>query len=181
MLQKFLIASAISIAALMGGSQLSGAIADENTQSLDHDVALETNIALIEALVLQYQHDAAGLMAAIEAHVNASDNPEQAGIAVLAMLENSSNQAVKDLMMSRPELKAAVGSGLGAAIATIALTDPDLATKMTARVISTGDISLVASVQRGSDTKTASLRAQGRSYGDTNKGDSTPENPGSPS
>lgn len=182
-MQKFLLATVVSIATLVGVSQISVASAAEGdptgTQNGDQ-AALDIKIAAIEALVLQYKDDPAGLQAAVETYVTTSEDPEAAGNAVLIVFDNSQNPEVRSLLAANGELRNALGQGLGAAIATIALTNPDLATKMTANVVATGKTELVASVQSGTDTKTASLSEQNNDQGtDVAAEDSTPENPAS--
>ncbi len=179
-MQKFLFAMVVSIAALAGGSQISVALAAEGDPVTAEQAALDAKIEAIEALVLQYKDDAAGLQAAVEQYVAGSEDPAAAGNAVLIVFDNSKNPEVRSLLAASGELRDALGQGLGAAIATIALTNPDLAATMTASVVAKGNTELTASVQSGTDTKTASLNEQNNDNGgDEENVDSTPENPAS--
>lgn len=177
-MQKFLFAMVVSIAAVVGGSQISVASAAEGDPVTAEQAALDVKIEAVEALVLQYKDDPAGLQAAIEQYVATSEDPEAAGNAVLFVFDNSKNPEVRSLLAASGELRDALGQGLGAAIATIALTNPDLAATMTANVVAKGNTELIASVESGT---TATLSEQnGTDDGDVdNQEDSTPENPAS--
>lgn len=125
----------------------------------------------ISALVAQYQDDPDGLEAAIEAYVTASEDPVVAA------------QAVVNVATSLPAespLKVALGRGLGAAIAVIALTDPAVATNMQAVVAASDDETLVSAVSAGTSDKTASIE-QGTDGEDpaAEEEDETPEEPAS--
>ncbi|MDO8288385.1 MAG: hypothetical protein Q7T44_04125 [Parvibaculum sp.] len=182
MMQKFLFAVAVSLAALVGVSQISVASAAEGDPVTAEQAAFDAKIGAIETLVLQYKDDPAGLQAAIEQYVATSEDPEAAGNAVLFVFDNSNNPEVRALLAANADLRAAMGQGLGAAIAIIALTNPDLATKMTANVVASGNAELIASVQSGTDIKTASLNEQNDTGDDdADNEDSTPENPASAS
>jgi uncharacterized protein YqfA (UPF0365 family) len=125
----------------------------------------------VEALLVQYADNPDGLETAIEEYVTNSEDPEiaaQAIIAVAAGLPANSN------------LKIALGRGLGAAIAVIALTNPTAATNMQALVAASGDETLIAAVSAGTSDKTASIE-QNAGGGDEGAGDEdeTPEEPAS--
>ena len=85
------------------------------------------------------------------------------------------------LLLENSELKAALGKGLGAAIALIGVTNPDLATLLAALVTAEGDDTLTAAVDSGNDSKTASILQQQRDRDGALDGDSTPEQTGSAS
>ncbi len=116
--------------------------------------------AAIEQIIIDNADDPVALQAAIEAYVAASDNPELAAQAVLAAVTDPQNPAAQAAMAANADLVAAVGRGLGAAIATIALTDPDAAAAMQASVDASGNESLAAAVSQGSADKTASIEQQ---------------------
>ena len=140
--------------------------------------------AAIEQIIIDNADDpdAYALQDAIEAYVAASDNPELAAQAVLAAVTDPQNPAAQAAMAANADLVAAVGRGLGAAIATIALTDPDAAAAMQASVDASGNESLAAAVSQGSADKTASIELQAQQQqAQQQQQDSTPENPGSPS
>ena len=158
---------------------LSVAFAAEETTTLSADAqaALDAQILSVEALVVEYQNDPAGLEAAVESLVTGATDPEVAANAVLAVFSNPQNPEIRTLLQNNAELKAAAGRGLGAAIATLGLTDPDLAARILAAVQASGDATLIAAVETGSDTKTASIKAAAdKKKADTEKKDSTPEN-----
>ena len=137
--------------------------------------------AAIEQIIIDNADDPVALQAAIEAYVAASDNPELAAQAVLAAVTDPQNPAAQAAMAANADLVAAVGRGLGAAIATIALTDPDAAAAMQASVDASGNESLAAAVSQGSADKTASIQQQQQQQTQQQQQqDSTPENPGSP-
>jgi len=181
MLQKFLLVTTVSVAALVGMSQISIANAEDATSQTVDQTALDAQVSAIEALVLQFKDDPDGLQAAIEQYVTSAADPELAANAVLFVAQNSNNLQVKAALESNSGLTSALGNGLGAAISTIALTNPDLATKLTANVVATGNTSLIASVQNGADTKTASVNEQQHTNDSVEQQDSTPENPASSS
>lgn len=135
----------------------------------------------VEALILQYGDDEAALELEIEAYVAGSADPELATQAVIAALTNPVNDEVRRLLAENENIKVAVGRGLGAAIAVIALTNPDLAATLLAMVEASGDDTLVASVAEGQEIKTAAIVEGGVNTGeDLVEGeDSTPESPAS--
>ena len=119
------------------------------------------------------------MQAAVEALVATANDPAVSANAVLIVFDNSQNPQIQQILASNGELKAAAGRGLGAAIASIGLTNPDLAAQMSASVAASGDSVMVSEVQSGSDTKTASLRQEQQrnqnANNDQTQGDSTPE------
>lgn len=125
----------------------------------------------ISALVAQYQDDPDGLEAAIEAYVTASEDPVVAAQAVVSVASG---------LPAESPLKVALGRGLGAAIAVIALTDPTVATNMQAVVAASDDETLVSAVSAGTSDKTASIE-QGTDGEDpaAEEEDETPEEPAS--
>ena len=127
----------------------------------------------IAALVAQYQDDPDGLEAAIEDYATGSENPELAAQAIIAVAAG---------LPANSPLKVALGRGLGAAIAVIALTDPTVAANMQALVAASGDEVFVASVSAGTDDKTASIEqntgGNGNIVGEEDE-DETPEQPAS--
>ena len=149
--------------------------------------ALNAQISAVEALVIQYQSDPAGLQAAIQNLVQNASDPSLAGNAVVSVFNNSTNSQVLAILANNPGLKDAGGQGLGAAIATIGATNPDLAAQMTAYVQANGGSNFASSVQSGSDTQTSSIQQQQRNNNNNNNNNnddisnnSTPETPASP-
>ncbi|PKP78758.1 MAG: hypothetical protein CVT81_02350 [Alphaproteobacteria bacterium HGW-Alphaproteobacteria-3] len=126
----------------------------------------------IEALLVQYAGDIDGLEAAIEEYVTNSEDPEGAAQAVIAVAAG---------LPADSDLKIALGRGLGAAIAVIALTNPTAATNMQALVAASGDETLVGAVSSGTTDKTASIEQNAGGGDDTLVGedDQTPEEPAS--
>ena len=134
---------------------------------------LATVQADISALVAQYQDDPDGLETAIEDYVTNSEDPVLAAQAIIA---------VSAAMPEDSPLKVALGRGLGAAIAVIGLTNPELAANMQALVVASGDESLIAAVSAGSTDKTASIEQNSGGGGDDgadDEEDETPEQPAS--
>ena len=185
MLKNVLLVTAC-VVGLSTAVPLSAAFAAEDATALSADgqAALDAQISAVEGLVVQYQNDPAGLQAAIEALVENAGDPALTANAVLVVVDNSQNPQIQQILANNSELKAAAGRGLGAAIASIGLTNPDLAAQISASVVASGSATMVSEVQSGSDTKTASLkREQQRRQGATNGnsvGDSTPEKTLSP-
>tara|TARA_R110000868_G_scaffold29049_3_gene108040 strand:- start:4164 stop:4733 length:570 start_codon:yes stop_codon:yes gene_type:complete len=186
MLKNTLLAAAC-VAALSVAAPLSTVYAAEGTSemSASEQQALDAQVAVVEGLVETYKDDAAGLQAAIEALVVDAADPEVAAKAVLVVFDNSQNPKIIAILANNSALKTAAGNGLGAAIVALSITNPDLATKVTAIVSASGDPEMIAAVQSGADTKTASVNQQRKenrekaaSEGET--GDSTPENDLSP-
>ncbi|MBC7102843.1 MAG: hypothetical protein H5U13_06410 [Parvibaculum sp.] len=125
----------------------------------------------IEALLVQYADDPDGLEAAIEEYVTNSEDPELAAQAIVAVAAG---------LPANSDLKIALGRGLGAAIAVIALTNPTAATNMQALAAASGDETLVAAVSAGSSDKTASIEQNaGGGYEGAGDEDETPEEPAS--
>jgi hypothetical protein len=126
----------------------------------------------VEALLTQYADDPDGLEAAIEEYVTNSEDPELAAQAVIAVAAG---------LPADSDLKIALGRGLGAAIAVIALTDPTAATNMQALVAASDDETLAAAVSAGTTDKTASIEQNAGGGGGEVAGDEdeTPEEPAS--
>lgn len=182
MLRKFLLA-VVCAAGFVGVTSHSPAFAAEGDQaslSTEDQAALAAQISAVEQLVIDNADDPAALEAAIEALVTGSQNPALSARAVIAVYDNSTNDAVKAILQ-KAGMKAAMGRGLGAAIATIGLTDPDLASSLQAMVAASGNEELASAVQAGSETRTASVRNQQQQEEDEGLRDETPENPASAS
>lgn len=182
MLRKFLLAT-VCAAGLIGMTSVAPALAAEGDQaslSADEQAALDAQISAIEQLVIDNADDPAALEAAIEAFVVGSQDQALAAKAVILVFDNSKNEMVRTILQ-KAGMKAAMGRGLGAAIATIGLTDPDLAASLQAQVASSGNDELAANVQEGSDIKTASLSQEQNEQGGDETPDETPENPASAS
>lgn len=134
---------------------------------------LATAEADVQALIAQYQSDADGLEAAIEDYVTNSEDPEVAAQAVLAVGAGLPDDS---------PLKIALGRGLGAAIAVIGLTDPNLAATLQALAAASGDEELVAAVSAGTSDKTASIEQNaGGGTGGEDPVNETPDEPASAS
>lgn len=182
MMRKILLAT-VCVVGLSAAGAFSGAYAATEATTTDaQQAALDAQVAAIEALVIQYQNDPAGLQAAIESLVVNAADPETSGKAVLIVFDNSQNPAIKTLLANNAALASAGGQGLGAAVAQIGLSNPDLATRMAANVSASGSSSFVASVQTGDNTRTASIQ-QGQQNANGNATprsySSTPEQPAS--
>lgn len=184
MLKKFLLAT-VCVAGLSIVGPISAAYADTTpTLTADQQAALDAQVAAVEALVIQYQNDPAGLLAAIQSLVENASDPAVAGQAVVSVFNSSTNPAIQAALANNPGLKDAGGQGLGAAIATIGVANPDLATQMTAYVQANGGSTFVSSVQSGNDTQTASIQQQQQNNTNNNNNNnlnntSTPETPAS--
>ena len=186
MIRKILLVTAC-VAGLSAIGPVSSFAAESTPLTAEQQQVLDTQIAAVEALVVQYKDDPAGLELAVEALVTGAADPEVSGQAVLIVFNNSTNPNIKSILASNADLAAAGGKGLGAAIASIGLTNPTLATSMAAAVTASGKPDFVASVQSGTDTKTASLNQKteenrkSETQQNTEKKDTTPENPASAS
>lgn len=158
MLKKFLLATVcVAGFALIGPISVSHADTSSVATSTEQ-AALDAQVAAVEALVMQHQNDPEGLQLAIENLVVSATDPEVAGNAILIVFDNSQNPAIKTLLANDAALAGAGGQGLGAAIATLGVTNPELATRMAANVTANGGTSFVAAVQTGDNTKTASIQ-----------------------
>jgi hypothetical protein len=147
----------------------------------EQKTVLAAHVEAIEALVIQYKDDPDGLQAAIEAYLENAEDPLLAAKALISVAEDSENAEVAAILNGNPAIKAALGAGLGAAVAVLGLTNPDLATQILAEVSIAGDEILTASVTDGNQSKTASLNSTRKTQdGEVNK-DTTPENPASAS
>ena len=174
MLKNFVLATAVATG-LLGAGTFSVASADETEATAPS--ALDLQVTAVEALVIQYQDDAAGLQAAVEQLVINAADPELAAGAVLVVFDNSQNPAIRAILARNTSLKDAAGRGLGAAIAQIGVTNPDLATRMSAQVAADGSADMVASVETGTNERTASIATSNQENGDSqNDQDNTPEN-----
>ena len=189
MLKKFLLAT-VCAAGLSVAGPLSVAYADgTGTTSADaQQTVLSTQVAAVEALVTTYQNDPEGLKAAIQSLVENAADPEASSAAVLVVFDNSQNPDIKAILANNSGLAAAGGQGLGAAIATLGITQPELATRISAYVSANGGSTFTASVQSGNDVQTASIQKQQQqqqqnknSATTQNAGGSTPEKPASAS
>jgi len=185
MLKKLLLVT-VSVAGLAVVGPITVAYADNSGTVMTgaDQAALDAQVAAVEALVTQYQNDPDGLQAAIENLVVGATDPETTGNAVLIVFDNSQNPAIRAILANNAGLAGAGGRGLGAAIATLGVTDPDLAARMAANVSTKGGTSFVASVQQGSDTRTASIQQKNNSDTNANgtqNSSSTPETPASAS
>jgi len=158
-------------------------VTDGQVTTQQAQTPLQIMQAAIEQLIIDNADDPDALQAAIEAYVAASDNPELAAQAVLAAATDPQNPDAQAAIAANADLVAAVGKGLGAAIATIALTDPDAAAAMQATVTDSGNSSFETAVSTGNSEKTASIQQeqQQEQQQAQQQEDSTPENPGSPS
>lgn len=134
----------------------------------------------VEQLVIDNAQDPDALAAAIEAFVLAAGDAETATDAVIAVLTNPQNDEVRRLLENNPGLKTAAGIGLGAAIAQIGITNPDLAATLLAKVEASGDTTLTAAVTDGYNERTASIQRQQQRQDDPLQQDTTPETPVSP-
>ncbi len=82
-MKKILLATVCAVGLLAAGA-LSGAYADTAATTTEvQQTALDVQVTAVEALVIQYQNDPAGLQAAIENLVANAADPETAGNAVL--------------------------------------------------------------------------------------------------
>ncbi|MBX3504019.1 MAG: hypothetical protein KF895_00970 [Parvibaculum sp.] len=131
----------------------------------------------VEQLVIDNAQDPDALAAAIEAFVLAAADAELATDAVIAVLTNPKNDEVRLLLESNPGLKTAAGIGLGAAIAQIGITNPELAATLLAKVEASGDTTLTAAVTDGYNERTASIQLQQQREDDPLQQDTTPETP----
>ena len=93
MLKNFVLAAAV-VAGLLGTGTVSVVLADETEATS----ALDLQVAAIEALVIQYQDDAAGLKGAVENLVINSADPGLAAEAVLQVFDNSQNPAIRAIL-----------------------------------------------------------------------------------
>lgn len=183
MMRKILLATVCAVGLSAAGA-VSGAYADTaGTMTEAQQAALDAQIAAVEALVIQYQNDPAGLQVAVENLVTGATDPEMSANAVLAVFDNSQNPTIKALLAGNAELASAGGQGLGAAIAQIGLTNPDLATQMAANVSANGSSLFAASVQAGNNARTASIQQQQNVNGNASSSSNspTPETPASAS
>jgi hypothetical protein len=180
MLKNFFLA-AVCVAGFSAVGPITATYADATgtVMTSAEQTVLDTQVAAVEALVEQYQSDPDGLLTAIEdLVVNASD-PETTGNAVLMVFDNSQNLAIRVLFANNANLADAGGKGLGAAVAQLGVTNPDLAVRMVANVAVKGSPSFVASVKSGDDTRTASIRQSSNNSNSSNSSarnyNSTPE------
>lgn len=141
--------------------------------------ALNAAMSSVENLIIQYQSDPDGLQAAIQSLVENAADPEIVGNAVVSVFNDPANETVKSILSSKPGLVDAGGNGLGAAIATIGVTNPTLASQMMSYVQANGGSKFASSVQSGSDTQTSSIQQQNNTGNDNISNDSTPETPAS--
>lgn len=155
------------------------------TQAVAQEAGAEALAAMeadIEALLVANADDPDAFAAAVEAYVLAAANAELAGEAVISVLTNPQSDAAREALANNPGLKSAGGSGLGAAIAQIGLTDPTTAANLQAKVEASNDETLQAAVTSGANEQTSSIQQQQQQQdGTSGNQDSTPETPVSPS
>ena len=166
---------AVAVACAMALTAGGFAVAPAMAQAVNAELLPQME-ADVEALLVENASDAAAFEAAIEAYVTGADDPVTAGQAVINVLFNPRDDAVRLLLAENPGLKEAGGRGLGAAIAVLGLTNPEAAAILQALAEATGDPVFQAAVLEGTETRTASLRAASAAGGDTST-DSTPETP----
>ena len=135
--------------------------------------------AEIEALILQYADDAAGLEAAIQDYVVESSSKEMAGEAVIAAFTNPQDPAVVRALNGNAGLKAAGARGLGAAISLIGIDDPATASALQAKVAASTDSTFKTAVSEGKSEKDSSTKNNSENNDNANAGDETPETPAS--
>ena len=111
----------------------------------------------IEGLIAENAEDADALEVAIREYVANSADPEGAALAFVGAVTNPKTDAAKTALQKNSGLKSAAARGLGAAIALIAVSQPQVAASMQAVVESSGDATLVAAVSEGNATQTASI------------------------
>ena len=144
--------------------------------------------AEIEGLIAANAGDEAALEVAVREYVANSSDPEGATLAFVEAVTNPKTDAARTALQNNPGLKSAAARGLGAAIALIAVSQPQVAANMQAVVESSNDETLIASVAEGNSTQTASINSGSgvednasdvvSTVNDTN---TTPENPASAS
>ena len=140
----------------------------------------------IEGLIAANAGDEAAVEAAIKEYVAASDDPEGAAQALIAAVTNPESDAAKQALQNNAGLKSAAARGLGAAIALIAVDNPEVAGNMQAIVENSNDPTLVAAVSAGNEAETESITEGGvedesaEVVNDANNNDTTPEGPASP-
>jgi hypothetical protein len=178
MFKEFLFASVV----LVGMGQISAVCAaDEGAFGFDQNDVPDTGMKVIEALIVQHQDDPNGLREAVEMLVVNDTNPASVADAVLLAVDHAHNLKILNILAQNTDLSAAVGQGLGAAIAVIGLTNPALAAQISAMVTANGSDLLVAAVGAGARTKTASILSWPYQKAQIRNWDSTPENPASAS
>lgn len=154
------------------------------TQAVAQEAGAEALAAMeadIEALLIANADNPDAFAAAVEAYILAAANAELAGDAVISVLTNPQSDAAREALANNPGLKSAGGSGLGAAIAQIGLTDPTTAANLQAKVEASNDETLQAAVTTGTNERTASIQQREQQDGTSGNQDSTPETPVSPS
>ena len=184
MLRKLLFVT-VCAAGLSLAAPFTGAYAETAPLTADQQAALNAATSSVESLIIQYQNDPDGLQAAIQSLVENASDPEMAGNAVTSVFNNPTNATVKNILAAKPGLLDAGGNGLGAAIATIGVTNPTLATQMLASAKANGGTKFASSVQSGNDTQTGSIQQQSNTSNNNNdnntdnNNNSTPETPAS--
>jgi len=157
-------------------------VAAETSTQAEQLAAMQADI---EALIVANAGDAEALATAIENYITNAADPELASQAAIQAVTDPASSDAQAALAANGSLKVAVGRGIGAAIAVVALTDPDAAANMQALVTATGDETLVASAQEGNDTKTASIQGgtsdPSSTVVDEASQDTTPENAASAS
>lgn len=130
--------------------------------------AFATMKAAVEQMMVDNGADADALQAAVEAYLEGSDNPELASKAAIDALTNPVSPGAIAALNNNPGLSAAGARGIGAAIASIGVTNPTAAANMQAAVTASGNDSFASAVTSGKDTKTASIATQTKTNTNTN-------------
>lgn len=183
MLKKHLLAAvcAIGLAGAAFSAPVFAAAGDQATAPVVDDQAeIDLMQAQIEQLIVDNAGDPEALKEAITAFVTASGKPELAAKAVIGALTSPKTAAAQAALANNAALKTAAAKGLGAAIAIIALTNPDAATAMQASVQASGDDTIVTASNEGNSDQTASTQQQSQQQQQQQAQDSTPENSSSP-
>jgi len=187
MLRKTLFAT-VCAAGLLVAAPLTVAYADTAPLTQDQQAALNAAMGSVESLIVQYQNDPDGLQAAIQSLVENASDPSITGDAVTSVFNNPTNPTIQGILAAKPGLTSAGGNGLGAAIATIGVTNPTLASQMLSSAQAGGGTTFASSVQSGNDTQTSSIQQRNNSGNNNNNNDndnednnSTPETPASAS
>lgn len=150
---------------------------------------VEAMEAEVEALLVANANNPEAFAAAVEAYILAAADAELATGAVINVLTNPKGDAARTALANNPELKAAGGQGLGAAIAQVGLTNPTVAANMQGKIEASNDEKLQASVTKGNAERAAFIQQrQAAESGNTagsndstpESNDSTPESPVSP-
>lgn len=184
MLKKMITAAVLGLGLGVFMTPLVVPVSSANAATAEELAVMQADI---EALVVANAGDEAALEAAIKDYVANSDDPEGAAQAFVEAVANPKSSAAQTALQNNAGLKAAAARGLGAAIALIAVDNPQVAANMQAVVESSDDPTLVAAVSEGNAAETASITGEGvedessEVVDDANENDTTPESPASPS